>query len=160
MPYTDIFRGFKARVKFTRIRFETRRNRLYTRRFRELSRARDNSLSGENFSKSSLHEAISRKSYKARNALARESRGVRNLPYTGKFRQKSLKRFLKFNLNFRIFKNIGELEQNWCNNGAQFRNFAQLSKFSIFKIENKFEIERRKGKIDPPILKIFWPYYV
>ena len=75
-------------------------------------------------------------------------------------------------LNFRIilkfrtefwnseFWNISELEQNWCNNGAQFHQLSQLSGFSKFKFEHfvqKFEIERLKGELTPSILKFFDP---
>ena len=50
---------------------------------------------------------------------------------------------------------------NWSRNGAQFHQL--YSTFEFFKIEifrSLFEIERRKGEVDPSNFKIFDPLHV
>ena len=96
MSYTGIFRGLEIRP--TQLDFEGR-NLAYTAKFRgeiclartdfENSRTNSEFVSNSTSRNSPLHEANSRKNRKVRIALARESASPRNLPYTGKFRQKS-----------------------------------------------------------------------
>ena len=96
-------------------------------------------------SKSPLHEAISRKSRKARNASnAREV--IRNLPYTGKFLRKFASEFLKIKNRKAVFEfqnseiGIFEISVNWSRIGVamvlNFASFVQLSNFSKIEISN------------------------
>ena len=140
-------------------------------------------------SKSPLHEVISRKSRisdsirvkslefastrdefeerrKARNG-SRVPVRARNLPYTGKFRQKFALRifdseksqcdFSEFQnseiQNFEILVNWGRIGVTMVLNFANFRIFRNLNENSNF--ERGFEIERRKGNIDPSNFKNF-----
>ena len=97
------------------------------------------------------------------------------MPYTGTFRlQNEVK--LQFeieasrmheasisNSDFRIFEILTKLKQNWCSNGAQFRQLCSI--FEFFEIR-EFRIIFENSKLNavrgigPSDFKNFWPHYV